>query len=89
MNAKLESWLEENFPGQYEVVNSTRDFQPRHFIEKKMTSVVADKKDPEVQCVFDWYKDKEDLGLTAELVQNAFEQSRKEKAISNIKATSA
>ena len=78
----IESWLNEKFPDKYDVFSSTRDLQPKNFIIKKMTSVVAAKDDAEVQGVFDWYKDKPDLGLSTIEVQSAFEHVRREAGLS-------
>jgi hypothetical protein len=78
----IEFWLNEKFPDKFVVLNTNRDLQPRNFIEKKMTSVIASKEDPEVQGVFDWYKDKPDLGLSTIEVQSAFDHVRRETGLS-------
>jgi hypothetical protein len=74
----LESWLNKNFPEKFVVLNNRRDMQPRFFIEKKMTSVVASAADPELQFIIDWYKDKPDLGVSKVEIQSAYDHSHRE-----------
>ena len=76
----LESWLETNFPGQLQIDRSLRDFHPKHFYEKKVTSLISDINDPEVQLELVWYKDDPNLGLVTEDVSATYEARKAEKA---------
>ena len=78
----LESWLNQHFPDKFIVLNNRRDLQPRHFIENKMSSVVASKEDPELQFVIEWYKDKPDLGVSTIEIQSAYDHSHRETGLS-------
>ncbi len=72
----LASWLEKKFPGQMDVVRSTRDLHLKNFYQKKVTSIVAAKDDPEVQFKIIWYKDDTDLGITSTEIETSLSRSR-------------
>jgi len=74
----LQSWLDKNFPGQYEIVESRQRFMEHFQFSKKMTTVVSAKADPDVQFVVYWLKDKEGLNVTREEIEHSFEKSKKE-----------
>lgn len=76
----LQSWLDQKFPNQYEVVDNRLNLLPSIYKEKKRTSVVAWKADPEVQFEITWYKNAPELRVTQAEIQKATEQSKKEVA---------
>jgi len=76
----LPTWLETNFPGQLEVAGNIINVDLKNLYYKKKTSMVADKHDPEVQIVVNWYKAQPGLGVTKEEVQASLIKSRKEVA---------
>jgi hypothetical protein len=73
----LGSWLESHFPGQLVVVNNIVNLDPKNLFYKKTETIVADKQDPEVQIKVTWYKAQEGLGLNAEEIQSALDDSRR------------
>jgi len=75
----LPNWLETNFPGQLEVVENLITLDLKNLYDKKKTSIVADKNDPEVQIIVTWFKE-EGLGISVDEVQTALDKSRKEVA---------
>ena len=72
----IETWLEAQFPGQFEVLHSNLNFNVMDMYRGKKTALVAEKADPEVQFVLFWKKDLPDVGLTKEEVQTAFETAK-------------
>ncbi len=77
----LESWLNKNFKGQYEILDSRYRFMEKFQFSKKATSVVGSIKDPEVQFVVTWYRGVEGLRMTTQEVEDAFAKSTKEVAL--------
>ncbi|MFN0013949.1 MAG: hypothetical protein ACKVU2_05320 [Saprospiraceae bacterium] len=75
----LKGWLENEFPGRYEVLVSNLkmlDVMAQFRGEKR--GLVADKNDLDVQFFLDWEKGAEGLGLDAQEVTQAHERARKE-----------
>jgi len=72
----IETWLEAQFPDQFEVLHSNLNFNVMDMYHGKKTALVAEKADPEVQFVLFWLKDSPDVGLTKEEVQTAFENAK-------------
>ena len=73
----VEAWLEEAFPGQFQVVVSNLkmlDIMARYRGEKR--AVIADKADPEVQFLLDWIKGTPTLGLDTAQVQRLHERAK-------------
>jgi hypothetical protein len=76
----LETWLERHFPDQFDVDRNLRDLQPRHFFEKKITSIVSAKADSIVQFEVTWYKTMEGLGINVEEITELAERRKAETA---------
>ncbi len=70
----IESWLELQFPGQFQVLDSNLkmlDVMAQFKGEKQ--ALLADNSAPEVQFLLNWQKNTEDLGLVPEQVKAAHE----------------
>lgn len=68
----IEAWLEQSFPGKYQVLASNirmLDIMAQFKGEKR--AVIADKSDPELQFLLDWQKGETSLGLSPETVTEA------------------
>lgn len=76
----IETWLEAQFPGQFEVLHSNLNFNVMDMYRGKKTALVADKADPDVQFLLFWKKDSTDLRLTNEEVQTSFETAKRDVA---------
>jgi hypothetical protein len=76
----LGDWLEINFPGQLVVVNNIVNLDLKNLYYKKKETIVADKNDPEVQIKVTWFKNENDLDLSKEEIQTAWEKSKNEVA---------
>jgi hypothetical protein len=70
----LETWLEKNFPGQYEIDRSLRDIHPKHFYEHKHNAIVSLKADPVVQFEVTWYKQVDSIGITIDEITERTER---------------
>ena len=70
----IDSWLELQFPGQFQVLDSNLkmlDVMAQFKGEKQ--ALLADNSAPEVQFLLNWQKNTEDLGLAPEQVKEAHE----------------
>jgi hypothetical protein len=72
----FEAWLEQNFPGQFEVLSTSSNFNLKDYYLGKRTSLLADKSDPDVQFALRWLKSPPDFGLTKAEVQAALDSCR-------------
>jgi len=75
----VDSWLAQQFPGQYEVVVSNLkmlDIVAQYKGQKQ--AIVADKADPEVQFLLDWWKGGKSTGLDSATVLEAHERAKTE-----------
>lgn len=76
----IETWLETQFPGQFEVVHSNLNYNAMDMYRGRKTALVADKADPDVQFLLFWQKDSPDVGLTKEVLQTAFKTAKRDVA---------
>lgn len=76
----LAGWLEEHFPGRFQVLGTHIQDPIRNFSFKVKKSVVAERSQPLVQAAFRWDKREPGLGLSAAAVDSAFVQAATELA---------
>ncbi|HEY3386816.1 MAG TPA: hypothetical protein VGK46_09915, partial [Saprospiraceae bacterium] len=69
---------EKYFPGELEVIENVVDLDLKNLYYKKKTSIVADKKDPEVQIAVTWFKEQDGLGITVDEVKTALDGSKRD-----------
>lgn len=72
----FEAWLGQHFPGQFEVLQTSTDFNLKDYYLGKRRALLADKADPEVQFALHWLKSPPDFGLTQAGVQAALDSCR-------------
>jgi len=72
----LDSWLEQKFPGKYEVLDNHRSLMDRIKYNMKVRAIVGSKEEPEIQFIIDWHKDTAGLGITPEEVEDKFLESK-------------
>ncbi|MFN0014399.1 MAG: hypothetical protein ACKVU2_07605, partial [Saprospiraceae bacterium] len=77
----LEGWLENRFPGQFEVqVSNLKMLDVMAQFRGEKRALVADKSDPDVQFFLNWEKGVEGLGLDEQELTIAHEHARAEVA---------
>jgi len=77
----IEPWLEQQFPGQFEVqVSNLKMLDVMAQFRGEKRALVADKADPEVQFFLNWQKGAESLGLETQTVTQAHEHAKTELA---------
>lgn len=69
----LDDWLENHFPGRFQVLSTRSDDPIRSLSFQVKRSVVAEKSDSMVQALLWWDPRKPDLDISAEMVDSAFE----------------
>lgn len=72
----LAAWLEQHFPGRFEIVDTQTEDPIRNMSFKIKRSVVADKSDPLLQIRLRWDKREPGLGLRPEAVDSGFARAR-------------
>ena len=68
----LESWLENQSPGQYVIVDKLINLDPKNLYYKKSSAILGLKKDPDVQIKVEYFKDQADLGLIISTIKEEF-----------------
>lgn len=71
-------WLNVQWEGRFEVIATPTNFTDKEYYFNKRKSVIAETADPEVQFVLNWVKGEKDVGLTREIVDEAYSIGRKE-----------
>lgn len=76
--ASLSGWLEEHFPGRFQIVSTHISDPVRHLSFQVKRSVVAERNRPLVQAVFSWDKREPGLGMSTGAVDSAFIRAARE-----------
>jgi hypothetical protein len=71
----LVGWLEEHFPGRFQVLSTHIQDPIRNFSFQVKNSVVAERSRPLVQAAFRWDKREPGLGMSVGAVDSAFAQA--------------
>lgn len=73
----IEAWLDQHFPGQFEVlVPNLKMLDVMAQFKGEKQAVVSVKADPEVEFLLDWEKGSESLGLSTESVNQALNSAK-------------
>ena len=75
-NPGLEQWLEDHFPGRFQIVATENDDAIRNLSFKVKRSIIAEKSAPEVQAQFKYDLRQPGLGLDPAEVEEAFVSAR-------------
>jgi len=74
----LAGWLEQHFPGRFQIVNTYTSDPIRHLSFQVKRSVVAERSQPLVQAVFHWDKRQPDVWMSVSAVDSAFAKAAAE-----------
>jgi hypothetical protein len=74
----LASWLEKEYPGRFQVLDTAMKDVVRNLSFSVKKSVVAENENPLIQVMLHWDKRVEGLNLTKEIIEAAFRDARRE-----------